>query len=427
MSEHQRIVVVGAGHSASALVASLRQWGHPGEIQILGDEPEPPYQRPPLSKSFLKGQADEADLYLRPSAFYEKAEVSLCIGRRVNRVVPSDKIVTLDDGSMIAYDKLVIATGTRPRTIAVPGTGLSGVLSLRTLADARRLRGLVQEGKRLVVVGAGYIGLETAAVARGLGLSVTVLEAGERVLARVTSVAVSEFYQELHESAGVEIRLEQRLIGFHGTGAGEVCGVELADGEVLPADIVLTGVGVIPNVEIAEAAGLTCDDGITTDREARTSDPDIYAIGDCANRTLVQYGVRGRLESVHNAVETAKIAAASMCNRPAPRVDAPWFWSDQYDVKLQTAGLFTGYDSAIVRGNAESRSFSVWYLRDSRLLAVDAVNSPAEFMAGKVLVGRDAVLDPVRIADPATDVRDLVSAARAAGSTTPSAESSASR
>lgn len=401
------VVVLGAGQAAGTAVTTLRQLGHAGPITVVGDEAAPPYQRPPLSKAYLKGELPEDRLYVKPAEAYRQQNVTLRLGQPARRIDRTARHVVLEDGEAISYDRLILATGSRPRVVPLTGVDLPGVMVLRSLADVDRLRPLAQEGRSLVVIGAGYIGLEVAAVARQLGLRVTVLEAMDRVLARVTSPMVSAFYQDVHRQAGVDIRLAARLKGLVGE-AGQLTGAELEDGEIIPADIVLLGIGIQPNQELAVEAGLACGNGIDTDVECRTSDPAIYAVGDCANRVILPYGHRGRLESVHNAIETAKIAAASICGKPAPTLDVPWFWSDQYDLKMQTAGLLTGFEHAILRGDMSARKFSVWYLGGGRVLAVDAVNAPADFMAAKRLVGKPAPLDLTVLRDPATDLRSLL-------------------
>ncbi|WP_090063221.1 NAD(P)/FAD-dependent oxidoreductase [Celeribacter neptunius] len=406
-STDQNILILGAGQAAGTAVASLRQFGHKGPITLIGDEPAPPYQRPPLSKAYFKGELPEERLFVKPLSFYETQNVTLRLGTSAKTLERANKTVTMEDGTSLSYDKLIIATGSRPRTLPVKGADLDGVLTLRSLADVEKLQVYATPGRRIVVIGAGYIGLEAAAVARQMGLEVTVLEASERVLARVTSPTISEFYQTVHRQNGVDIRVSARMEGLEGDGS-HVTGVKMADGDIIPADVVLVGIGILPNQDLAEAAGLLCENGINTDAEARTNDPDIYAIGDCANREIVQYGYRGRLESVHNAIEMGKIAAASICGKPAPKLDAPWFWSDQYDLKLQTAGLLTGFDQAVVRGDMEAHKFSVWYLKGGRFLAVDAINVPGDFMAAKRLVGSGAILDPQELADVMSDLKSLV-------------------
>lgn len=408
----QDIIVIGAGQAAGTAVAALRQFGHQGRITMIGEEPAPPYQRPPLSKAYFKGELPAEKLYVKPETFYAEQNIDLRLGHRAVAIDRDDKTVTLDNGERLRYGHLIIATGARPRMLAAEGADLKGVAILRTLADVESLRPQAVKGKRLVVVGAGYIGLEAAAVARQIGLDVCVLEAADRVLQRVTSPVISGFYQEVHGAAGVDIRLGARFKRFIGAD-DHLTGVELEDGTLVPADIALVGIGVIPNQELAQQAGLLCENGINTDACSRTSDPAIFAIGDCANRVIAQYAFRGRLESVHNAIETAKIAAAAICGKPAPAVDAPWFWSDQYDIKLQTAGLLNGFDEAVIRGDYAARKFSVWYLKNGVFLALDAVNMPGDFMLAKRLVGTGIRIDPNALKDPSFDLKTLLATAPA--------------
>ena len=412
MAETNRIVVIGAGQAGGSACVALRQFGYEGDITLVGDEAAPPYQRPPLSKAYFKGEMTEDRLYVKPLAWYEEKSVTLKLGESVSAIDRTAKQVTLSSGETLPYDKIIIATGSRPRLLPVEGSDLDGVLTLRTLACVQDLQPRSGKGKRMVVIGAGYIGLEAAAVARHLGLEVTVLEAMERVLGRVTSPIISEFYQKEHRAQGVDVRLEARMDKFVGEN-GKLTGVALADGEIIPADIALVGIGILPNQEIASEAGIECGNGILTDADARTSDPDIYAIGDCAGRPLIHYGRDGRLESVHNALEQARRPAASICGKPRPKEDAPWFWSDQYDLKLQTAGLLTDYDQCVVRGDPDARKFAVYYLKDGVFLAVDAVNSAPEFLTGKKMVGTGAKPDPVKLADPSISIKDIVAEALA--------------
>lgn len=404
------VLILGAGHAAGAVAIALRQFGHVGPITMVGEEPAPPYQRPPLSKAYFKGELGEERLYLKPKEFYAAQNIELKLNTRAVALDRAARQVRTDAGEMLGYDKLIIATGSRARALPLPGADLRNVLVLRTLEDVDRLRPLAVAGKRLVVVGAGYIGLEAAAVARALDLQVTVLEAADRVLARVTGPVVSEFFQDMHRTEGVDVRLGARMEGLVGT--DKVTGVQMVDGEVIPADIVLVGIGILPNEDIAAEAGITCDNGIVTDADARTSDPDVFAVGDCASRPIALYGLQGRLESVHNALEMAKLAAAAICGQARPPLDTPWFWSDQYDVKLQTAGLSTGFDQVVLRGDVAARKFSVWYLRAGAIIAVDAVNMPAEFLAGKKLVGMAARLDPAQLSDLGVDMKSLIGAAQ---------------
>jgi len=406
------VVIVGTGHAGGNAAALLRQYGFDGRIVLIGAEPVPPYHRPPLSKAYLKGEADIGRLWLKPPAFYEESRIELKLGAAVRSLDRASRTLTLADGSQVQYDKLILATGSTPRVLTLPGHDLEGVAELRSLADADVLRERLRPGERLAVVGAGYIGLEAAAAARQLGHAVTVLEAAPRVLGRVTSETVSAFYAREHRAQGVDLRLDAKIEAFTGE-EGKLSGVKLASGEIVPTKLALVGIGVVPDVTLAQDAGIACTNGVQVDGDARTSDPDVFAIGDCSNRPLSHYGRSARLESVHNAVEQAKLAAAAIAGKPRPACDAPWFWSDQYDLKLQTVGLLEGYDEAIVRGDPAARRFAVWYLKNRTLLAVDAVNSMPDFLCGKKLVGSGAKLDLDALRDPATDLGKFAAAALA--------------
>ena len=401
------VVIIGAGQAGGTAASTLRMFGFEGPIMLVGEEADPPYQRPPLSKAYLKGEMDRERLYIKPAEYYAEHDIVLKLGEAAQAIDTDAKTVTLVSGGTISYGKLIIATGSRARMVPVLGADLEGVQVLRTLADVDLLKPRVEEGKSLVVIGAGYIGLEAAAAARQLGLEVTVLEAADRVLGRVTSPEISKFYQNEHAAQGVDVRLNARMSEFVG-GDGKLTGVKMDDGSVIPADIALVGIGILPNQEIASDAGIVCENGIKTDENACTSDKDVYAIGDCAGRPLAHYGRDGRLESVHNALEQAKLAVAAIVGKPQPKLEAPWFWSDQYDLKLQTAGLLTGYMQAVVRGDTEARKFAVWYLDENGVfLAVDAINSPPDFLCGKKLVGQGAKLDASVLRDPDTDIKQL--------------------
>ncbi|HXC50078.1 MAG TPA: FAD-dependent oxidoreductase [Candidatus Limnocylindrales bacterium] len=403
-----RIVIVGAGQAGAQVAFSLRQWGHDGTIALVGDEPAPPYERPPLSKEFLKGELDEAGLYFKTAAWYGDNGVELKTGVAADAIDCAQRVVSLSDGSEVGYDNLVLSTGSRPRALPVAGVSLAGVFELRTMADARRIGEALVPGARALVVGAGYIGLEVAAVARLRGLDVTVLEAMPRVLARVAGPVISEFFESEHRSRGVDIRCGARLAALEGRERLE--GARLADGMQIAADIAVVGVGIQPCDELARACGIECDNGIVVDRDARTSDPRVFAAGDCARRPLVHYERAGRLESVHNAIEQGKLAAAAILGRPRPAEDVPWFWSDQYDLKLQIAGLSEGHDHIVVRGNPADRRFAAFYLKDGRLIATDAVNSPMEFMASKQLIARGARPDPALLGDTDVSMKQIVAA-----------------
>jgi 3-phenylpropionate/trans-cinnamate dioxygenase ferredoxin reductase subunit len=415
--ESDRIVIVGAGHAASEFAGALRQARYAGPVLMLGEEPHFPYHRPPLSKAFLSGEASLQALELKPTDSYVKIGVDVRTGVRVDALDRRRSSVSLSDGSREPYGKLVLATGGRPRRLALPGLErdrpLSNVHYLRTIEDAARLRRQLQPGSQLVVVGAGYIGLEVAAVARKLGLHVTVLEAQPRVLARVTAPEISSFYSSVHQGAGVDIRTNTTITAVELDTSGDaVKALQSADGNVFPVDLLIVGVGLVPNVELAQAAGLAVENGIVVNEFGQTSDPDILAIGDCCNYPSELYGRRVRVESVPNASAQARVAAAWVCGRRETHTAAPWFWSDQYDLKLQIVGLSQDYDHLVVRGKPEDRSFMAFYLQGRRILAVDAVNRPAEFMVAKRLVAQMAcVSSPEQLSDESWPLQNLNRAA----------------
>lgn len=403
MSE-QKLVIVGAGHAAGQLIASLAQEKYAGTVTVVGDEAYPPYQRPPLSKKYLAGELALDRLYLKPTAFYEKFGTRLLLGRRVERIDRAQHRVVLDDGSSLDYTTLVIATGSRARKLTLPGADLPGIAYLRSIADVEAIRARFSPGTALAVVGGGYIGLELAAVAVKLGLVVTVLEAAPRLMMRGVGPLVSSFYERVHHEEGVAVHTGVAVQAFEGAGRVErvVC-----TGLAVPADLVVVGVGALPNIELAQAAGLATANGIDVDLRCRTDDPAIYAIGDCTNQHHPILERRLRLESVHNALEQARMAAAAICGLPPPPDQVPWFWSDQYDVKLQTAGLSDRHDQAIVRGRPdEGRSFAAFYLLDGVLVACDAINRTAEFMMSKTLIGARARVDTAKLVDERVAVKD---------------------
>ncbi len=400
------IIIVGAGHAAGQLVASLRLEGFEGSIRVIGDEPYPPYQRPPLSKQYLSGEMELEQVYFKPLEFYETAKAELSLGVRVECIDRAAKTIELSDGTTASYDKLVLTTGTRVRTLPLPGADLEGVHYLRTIDDTDAIGGNIHAGTRVVICGGGYIGLEVAAAATKKGANVTVLEMADRVMNRVVAPEVSAYYEALHAGKGVDIRCNVKVSGFEGT--EKVERVTCDGGESFDADLVVVGVGVIPNTELAETAGLACDNGILVDECARTEDPDILAAGDCTNHPNGIYGINIRLESVQNAVDQAAAVANAICGNPTPYAAVPWFWSDQYDVKLQIVGLSQGYDRAVMRGNPDDDSFSVFYLKDGKLLAVDAINSPREYMMGRRLIAAGASPDPEKIKNTDVSVKELV-------------------
>lgn len=382
------ILIIGAGHAGGSVAANLRQLGSDAPITVIGDEPHLPYQRPPLSKAWLKGDVAFSAVGLRPLSFYDQRGIILRLDTRATAISRDAHTIILADGEILPYRSLILATGARARRLGLAGEDLPGVHVLRTIADADRVKAGLISGQRLVVIGGGYIGLEVAASARLKGMEVVVIEREARLLARVASPPISTFMQRFHERQGVAFRLETGVSGFD-VRDGAVRGVRLDDGHIEAADMVLVGIGAVPNTELAEAAGLACNNGISVNLEARTSDPDIFAIGDCTERPLPHYGCRARLESVASALEQARQAAAAICGAKAPAPEVPWFWSDQYDLKLQIAGLPIGATRVEVRGDIEQGKFAVAHLDDGgRLCAVEAVNAPAEYMSGRATIGK---------------------------------------
>jgi len=395
------VVVIGAGQAGGDVVTQLRQNGFSGDLILLGDEPHLPYLRPPLSKAFLAGEVSAESLQTKGAAAYEKAAVTVRTGTLVTAIDRHEKRITLENGEVIAYGHLVLATGGRPRVMKVPGAGLKNIFYLRTIADVVALRAAFLPGRRVVIVGGGYIGLEVASIAVKQGLDVTVLEGAPRVLVRVTSPEMSSFYQRIHQREGVKIRTGVAVSGFAADPSGEnVAAVECGEAETVPADLVIVGIGLIPNTELAEAAGLLVHNGIIVNQYAQTSDPHIYAIGDCAAHAHHDFLKRKvRLESVPNATEQARIAAASICGTTIPPASAPWFWSDQYKLKLQMVGLSDGYDEVVLRGDPDSESFIALYLKDGKVIAADAVNRIGDFMTAKRLVAEGKAIPRAALAD----------------------------
>ena len=402
----RHIVIVGAGQAAAQAILTLRQKKFDGRITLVGEEDLPPYQRPPLSKKYLAGELDRERLFLRPLAFYEKNGVDLQLGVRAEELDPDRRRVRLNDGRSLDYDGLLLATGSRVRRLNIPGSDLPGIHYVRNVADVDSISEAFRPGNQLVVVGAGYIGLEVSAVAVSRGLQVTVLEAVNRVMARVVCPEVSQFYFDYHTRSGVDIRCGTTIGSFVGNGRVEA--VSAASGELFPCDLAIVGIGIEPVVEPASSAGLICENGIRVDEFARTGDKAIVAAGDCTNHPSLLYGRRVRLESVQNAIDQAKIAAASLLGEDQPYETVPWFWSDQYDLKLQIAGLSQDHDRVVIRGEPDSSGFAAFYLRDGKLQAVDAVNSPKDFMLGKRLIMQRAAPSLELLADPATDLAELL-------------------
>ncbi|ADL00870.1 NAD(P)/FAD-dependent oxidoreductase [Brevundimonas subvibrioides] len=398
-----KVVIVGAGHAGGSAAALLKASAFEGEIVLLGDEPALPYQRPPLSKAWLKGEADLESLLLRPESYYAEQGITLRTGVVVSAVSPAARTVTLSDGSVETYDTLILATGSTGRRLPIPGADRSELIELRTLADAERLKGQLGPGRRLVIVGGGYVGLEAAASARALGAEVVLLERLDRVLKRVASEPLSAFFTARHRAEGVDIRLDVEVAAF------EDGGVRLADGTLVEADVILVGVGALANDGLARAAGLACDPagsgGIVVDETARTSDPSIYAIGDVTVRPVPVHGLTLRLESVPNALEQARQAAHAIVGRAQVAPEVPWFWSDQYDLKLQIAGLPQAADRTVVRGDPATGRFAVFHLCEDRIVCVEAVNAPPEFMAGKQMIGRRTPVDVAKLTDLAVSMK----------------------
>ncbi|MQQ10365.1 NAD(P)-binding protein [Epibacterium sp. SM1979] len=399
-------IVIGAGQAGASLVAKLRKDGFDGDITLIGAEDALPYQRPPLSKAYLLGEMEKERLYLRPESFYAENNISLRLGETVTAIDPTAKTVTCGT-EVLTYDQLALTTGSHPRHLpAAIGGDLDGVHVVRGLADVDAMAPEVTSGKRALIVGGGYIGLEAAAVCAKRGVSVVLVEMADRILQRVAAPETSNYFRALHGSHGVDLRESvglDRLIAE----AGRVTGAVLSDGSNLAVDFVVVGVGISPATELAKAAGLSLENGIQTDAQGRTSDPAIWAAGDCASFPF--QGQRIRLESVPNAIDQAEVVAQNMLGANKDYTAQPWFWSDQYDVKLQIAGLNTGYDRVVTR-QGQGRQASFWYFKDAQLLAVDAMNDPRAYMVGKRLIDAGKTADPAVVADPDADLKPLLKA-----------------
>jgi len=405
--QHHDVLIVGAGQAGAQAAISLRQLGFQGSIGIVGAEPAAPYERPPLSKAYLAGEIDSAKLSIRPPAFWDQQQVSLRTGVRISRVDAAAHLATTQAGETIGYSHLIWAAGGEPRRLSCAGADLPGVHVVRTTADVDEIRAELGGSTRVVVIGGGYIGLESAAILVKAGKQVTVLEAMDRVLARVTAPEVSRFYEAQHRAHGVDVRLGTAVECLVGEG-GRVSAVRLADGQELPADMVIVGIGLVPEVQALREAGAACSNGVEVDGRCRTSLPDVYAVGDCAlHENRYAGGARVRLESVQNAVDQSKVVAANLAGVPTDYNAVPWFWSNQYDLRLQTVGLSLGYDDAVLRGDPASRSFSVVYLGQGRVLALDCINAAKDFVAGKKLVSQQSHLSREQLADVSVDLRTV--------------------
>jgi 3-phenylpropionate/trans-cinnamate dioxygenase ferredoxin reductase component len=406
---YQQIVIAGGGQAAVQAVDTLRRKGYTGGVTLVGEEPWLPYQRPPLSKKYLAGALERDRLAIKHEKFFTEHSVQTLLGRRVTGIERREQRVRLDDGRVLPYDALLLATGSHPRRLNAPGGDLAGVFYLRGIADADRIRAQCANGGRLVVIGGGYIGLEVAATARELGMEVTVLEMADRVMNRVVCAELSAFYETEHARHGVRVLCNARVRALVGdAGSGRLRAVLTEDGTEHAADVVIIAVGVAATDELATAAGLECGNGIRVDEHCRTSDPQIYAAGDCANHPSPRYGCRLRLESVDNAFEQGSSAALNLMGTPTVHDKLPWFWSDQYDLKLIIVGISAGYDAVIVRGTPAARSFSVCYLRDGELIAIDSVNAPRDQMAARKLIAARARPNPDKLADPGIALKDTL-------------------
>lgn len=392
------VVIIGAGQAGHQLAESLRHDDYQGKISLIGDEAQPPYQRPPLSKQYLLGKTSEQQLMFRAEAYYQEHGIELMLNTRISAVHPEAHEVETSQGARLGYDSLVLSTGARARPLPVPGSELEGVCYLRTLDDVKHIQGQMDAVKNVVVIGGGFIGLEFAAVAQTLGKKVTVIEAMDRLMARVVAPIVSEYYAELHRSHGVHVITGASVSEIKATD-GRVGAVACADGREFETELVLVGIGVIANDELASACGVECDNGIIVDAFSRTTAANIYAAGDCALYKHPFAGTLVRLESVQNATDQAKVAAASIAGKAYAYEMVPWFWSDQYDKKLQMVGLSSGCETQVTRGDRASGKFSVFYFRDGKLRAIDSINKPADHIMGRKLLAGECSLTPDQAAD----------------------------
>lgn len=392
------IAIVGAGHAGAIAAENLRREGHEGRIVLIGGEPCLPYERPPLSKQFLAGSRTMDRMLLKSPSFYTDGRIETRLGARVESIDLKRALLHLSDGAVLAWDGLLLSTGGHPRRLQIPGADLGGIFHLRTVADAIAIGSRCKPGGRVVIVGGGYIGLEVAATCRKMQLDVIVLEAATRLMGRVVAPLLSTFYASEHAAQGVQIRCSSTVAAFVGT--SDVREVVMDTGERISADLVVVGIGSLPSVDLPAAAGIHCDDGIVVDEYCRTSVPQVYAAGDCANYPSRRYRRRIRLESVENAFEQGRAAAANMAGKALVYDRVPRFWSDQYDIKLLIAGLSQGYDRIVVRGDPAERSFSVCYLRDGELIALEAINRPKDYLAAPKLIAEGACPDPDKLMDP---------------------------
>jgi 3-phenylpropionate/trans-cinnamate dioxygenase ferredoxin reductase subunit len=400
------IVVVGGGQAGAQAVDTLRREGFAGRLLLICDEPALPYQRPPLSKKYLSGELTAERLLFRHQAFYDEHRIELKLGSRAVTLDPRARRVELDNGEALTYDRLMLCLGATARRLTCPGADLPGQHYLRTVADVTPIRAAIKPGSRVVIIGGGYIGLETAATCRHMGCEVTVLELADRVMNRVVAPCVSEFFTQEHRAQGIHILCNMRVTRIEG--AGRVERVVCADGGETAADVLIVGVGAIANTTLASDAGLPCDNGILVDEYCRTQDEAIFAAGDCTNHPSLRFARRVRLESVDNAFEQAKTAALNLLDRKIPHDRVPWFWSDQFDNKLLIAGLSQDYDRQVLRGEPASRSFSVCYLKGDELIALEAVNHSKDYMAARKLIADRARMNLTKLSDPNLSLKDAV-------------------
>ncbi len=399
------VLIVGGGQGGYQAAASLRTEGYEGPVTIVSEEPHIPYQRPPLSKAFLLGKQDADRLALRAPAYFEEKHIELLLGERVTSIDRASSTVQSESGVKREYEFLVLATGARNRQLTIPGVALDGVCYLRTLDEGRDLKARLERAQRVVVLGGGFIGLEVAATARSLGKEVTVVEAQPRLMPRVVAPILSDYFLAAHQEKGVQVRLGISVSEIRGE--NHVASAVLEDGTELPADLVVAGIGVVPNMELARQAGLSTGNGILADELLRTSDPKIFAIGDCVEYPHPFARARVRLESVQNAVDQAIAVARTITGKPGPYNALPWFWSDQFDIRLQMVGLSQGFDRTVVRGDRTSGKFSVFYFSGPRLLGVDSINRPADHMAGRKLLDAGKTVTPEQAADESIVLKDL--------------------
>ena len=401
-----KIVIAGAGQAAIQSAVSLRKFGYEGSITIIGEESHPPYQRPPLSKDYLLGKTQLDRVYLKKETFYEENKIDLIINTKVKSIDRKRKTVSLSNKENLDYGKLIIAVGSRVRKLDVPGVDQNGIHYLRGLDDANALKENLKEGKKLVIVGAGYIGLEVAAVAASLKIETSVIDIADRVMSRTVDPLISDYYHSLHANNGVNIHLKHGLKSI--TGKGNVEKVFCTNNLELDADIVVIGAGVIPNDELALTAGLACENGIVVNEFGQTEDKNIYACGDCTNHPNKILGRRLRLESVHNAMEQSKVVASSIMGLEEPYNQVPWFWSDQYDHKLQIVGLSGDHDEVVMRGSKSEQSFLLFYLKNKEIIAVNAINSSKEFLISKKLVANKVRISSDIISDQSSNLNELL-------------------